>query len=445
MRTTIGLILTLLVLVSPSGVALAQGGSPANTSVKIVDPVGRTVGNATFTPTPNGAVEVQVAVAGFDPGPGGDHRLAITDVGRCESKNLQSAGDEVAVLPPIQFYPNGSATYQRTTERFTLDTLHDPSGSTLIIYAGTNPDSDRIGCAVIFAAESGTPPTGATEIYKQSPWWPYLSAHINDQSPPDIVGGPIELQLTQESGVATWVFPGPRQLDPTIFGTVDDPKATEAPPVILGAPMKIRTALPDGTFVTNVPTPFSNMFAVTQGAMNSVHMAVVDATATDGATTKDKIDFVATFEAPGGKGVYRIEVQKPAAHGWFIPTAGGVATNFIQHGITKWGTQLMPTEFDYVGFWGLGDIYLNDQKIDQNRLVHVMLTEFVRKNPYDLVFDAEVNPKARHLHVIVPPFTPKGQSSPVKTGFMLPNGMEQPFFHVMFPGIQVTAGARSTK
>jgi hypothetical protein len=33
------------------------------------------------------------------------------------------------------------------------------------------------------------------------------------------------------------------------------------------------------------------------------------------------------------------------------------------------------------------------------------------------------------------PFTLKGEPQPIPTGFMLPNGMEQPFLHVMFPAV----------
>ena len=68
-------------------------------------------------------------------------------------------------------------------------------------------------------------------------------------------------------------------------------------------------------------------------------MTVVDATATDGATTKDRIDFEAIFMAPDGQGEYRVVVKEAAPHGWFAPTAGGVITNFIQHGniaFIKW-------------------------------------------------------------------------------------------------------------
>ncbi len=163
----------------------------------------------------------------------------------------------------------------------------------------------------------------------------------------------------------------------------------------------------------------------------------VDATAIDGATTKDEIDFEATFPAPEDQGIYRVVVQQPAPHGWAYPTGGGVVTDVMLHGVTGWGTHLMPTEFTYSAFWGAGDVYHNDELVAEGHGIHMMLTEFVRKEPYDLVFDENVNPNLRHLHLMALPFTLKGEPQPLPTGFMLPNGMEQPFLHVMFPALTV--------
>ena len=59
-------------------------------------------------------------------------------------------------------------------------------------------------------------------------------------------------------------------------------------------------------------------------------------------------------------------------------TGGGVVTNLILHGLTGWGTRLMPTEFVYATFWGIGDIYKDDELIAGRREVHVTLTEGLR-------------------------------------------------------------------
>ncbi len=285
------------------------------------------------------------------------------------------------------------------------------------------------------AAQDATPAADDGEVYTQSPWWPWLSAHIENENPPDVVGGPITTTATQEDGAAFWVFPGPRRLDPTIFGTPDDPRGTELPALFLGVPLELREQTEDGGWQTAQPTPFGDEFAALEEA--SVRSVAVDATAIDGATTKDEIDFEATFPAPEDQGEYRVVVQQAAPHGWAYPTGGGVVTDVILHGVTGWGTRLMPTEFTYSAFWGPGTVYHNDELVAEGHGIHMMLTEFVRKEPYDLVFDENVNPDHRHLHLMALPFTLKGEPQPIPTGFMLPNGMEQPFLHVMFPALTV--------
>ena len=307
--------------------------------------------------------------------------------------------------------------------------------------ATINPFGTQAQSATPAAPPPASPATPG-EIYTQSPWWPYLSGHIDNQTPPDLLGGPITTTVKQQDGPAFWVFPGPRALDPTVFGTPDNPKATEQPALFLGLPTDMRQVAPDGTYQTSVPTPFGDKYAATKGA--NLNMSVVDATAFDGATTKDQVDFEVTFAAPMNQGQYRVVVKKAAPHGWAYPTGGGVVHNVFLHGVTGWGTHLFPTVFTYLAFWGPGDIYKDDKMIAKNHAVHVMLTEFARTGDYKQAFDDQVNPNNRHLHLQIPPFNLKGEKDPVKTGFMLPNGMEQPFFHVMFPAIQVMSTAGGT-
>ena len=272
--------------------------------------------------------------------------------------------------------------------------------------------------------------------YKQSPWWPWISAHAGNQNPPQLLTGPIAVSLSQaEGGAANILLPGPRQLDPTIFGTADNPMGTEGPPIVIGVPEAMRTVGDDGGLVTAGPTPFGNNSVTVEGSFEA---SLVDATAMDGARTQDTIDFRATFSSPAGD-VYEVVVPFAAPHGWFNPTGGGVVTDFIQHGVTKWGTMLMPTEYSYVSFWGMGNILKNGEVIAEGRLVHGMLTEFVRKAPYDLAFDSEISPNSTQFHLMIPPVDPFGNPNPVPTGWELPNGAEMPFFHVMFPVVEASS------
>jgi hypothetical protein len=131
-----------------------------------------------------------------------------------------------------------------------------------------------------------------------------------------------------------------------------------------------------------------------------------------------------------------------AAHGMEFPTFGGVVTNHILHGFTGIGTPLMPSEFTYFGFWGMGAVLKNGEVLDKPRMIHGMLTEYVRTEGYKLAFDDQVTPTSQQFHLMVAPFKPvmdQGtfEKAPVKTGLTLPNGMELPFWHVMFESLTI--------
>jgi len=77
-----------------------------------------------------------------------------------------------------------------------------------------------------------------------------------------------------------------------------------------------------------------------------------------------------------------------------------------------------------------------------------MLTEYVRTAGYKLGSDSQVTPGRMQFHLMVPPMMPdmdKGrfEPSPVRTGLELPNGMELPFWHVMFGNVSVHASRGS--
>jgi hypothetical protein len=109
---------------------------------------------------------------------------------------------------------------------------------------------------------------------------------------------------------------------------------------------------------------------------------------------------------------------------------------------------MQPTQPTVAAFWGIGTISVNgvvDPVRGENRLVHSMITCHVRDDNYHLVFDDGVDCSRIHTHLMLPnvQIVTDGNGnyeevpSPVPTGFNLPNGMEQPFLHVMFENIQV--------
>lgn len=249
----------------------------------------------------------------------------------------------------------------------------------------------------------------------------YTKSHAKVQTPPDRLGGPLTVRVTQTKGSTRFVLPGPRVLDPAVFGTPGKPIGfDQAPFPLLGVPEDMRLSENGRYTITDHATPFSDWREVGVG---SVRMTVVDATAIDGATTKDQIDFEADFSLPDGTPI-RVVVKKPLPHGLAYPFFGGVVTNQLLHGATGIGSRLMPSEFVYAAFWGVGDIYRNGELVNQGHLVHVMLTEAVRGGGYRLLSEGEVGnpPTTRTLHLMIPPFKVvpgKGLvPDPLKTNFV---------------------------
>ncbi len=270
----------------------------------------------------------------------------------------------------------------------------------------------------------------------------YLDAHKNVDKPLEILGGPISINIEQASGGVFVSLPDQRELDEHVFGTPSAPRAFAGTPGVNGVPMMARNS-ENGTF-TNMKSmsPFGDKHVVMgNGKLN---ISALDATATDAATTNDEVRLMASWEDGQGN-TYEVRCcEMLATHGMEFPTFGGVVTNHILHGFTRIGTALMPSEYTYFAFWGMGAVLKNGEVVDKPRLIHGMLTEYVRTEGYQLAADDEVTPTRRHFHLMVAPFMPDMQNSsfqqkPVATGFELPNGMELPFWHVMFENLDITS------
>lgn len=272
----------------------------------------------------------------------------------------------------------------------------------------------------VFVASSGVPAMGVAADTPTPGLHAYTMGHAMSQRPPDRVGGPLTVNITQQGGSTRLVLPGPRFLDPSVFGSPDNPVGFDAAPFpLLGVPTGKRETLGGEYSIVDQATPFSDWHEVGVG---DVRMKVVDATAIDGARTKDQVDFEANFELPDGS-KYRVTCNKLLSHGMAYPFFGGVVTNHLLHGATGIGSRLMPTEFSYAAFWGIGNIYKDGELINENHMIHAMATEIVRGEGYKLGFDGGVgNPsEGVTLHLMIPPYkpTPQGmQPAPLKTMFM---------------------------
>lgn len=268
----------------------------------------------------------------------------------------------------------------------------------------------------------------------------YLEAHRKVQNPLELLGGPISFSVQQNSGGVFVGLPAKRELDSDVFGTPDMPLAFTGTPGITGVPVPFRQ-LENGQFSKlDRPTPFGNKsMTMPNGQMM---LKAKDVTATDAAKSDDEVKFKASWEDKQGN-TYAVRCcEMLATAGPEFPTFGGVVTNHLLHGFSGVGTPLMPTEYTYAAFWGMGAVLKNGEVVDKPRIVHGMLTEYVRKEGYELAKDSEVTPTRRHFHLMVAPFMPvkgqhKFQHNNVSTGFELPNGKELPFWHVMFENLNI--------
>lgn len=308
------------------------------------------------------------------------------------------------------------------------------AGAALMSAAGPGPDVTAEHAAEATSAES-------QEMFvEMAPYRGYLEAHAGVQDPPELAGGPVEVEVSQTSGGVHVGLPAQRELDANVFGNVKFPRAFGGTPGINGLPPKARNSSSGQWTTSKSMTPFGDE-AVVMGN-GRLEIQATDVTAIDAATTDDEVKFRASWQDEEGN-TYAVECcEMLATHGVEYPTFGGVVTNHILHGSSRIGTALMPTEYTYFAFWGMGRVLKNGEVQQAPRLVHGMLTEYVRGEGYELMDDAGVTPTRKHFHLMVPPMMPQPEEgrfhhSNVKTGFTLPNGKPLPFWHVMFGNLDI--------
>ncbi|MFV2014937.1 MAG: hypothetical protein ACC656_05895, partial [Candidatus Heimdallarchaeota archaeon] len=138
-----------------------------------------------------------------------------------------------------------------------------------------------------------------------------------------------------------WMLPGPRSLDPAIFGTPAAPLKTN------WLPEAMRNTTLDGTAYTTTAgmTPFSNK---TKPITGNLSLSVKDVTEMDSMTSLDEASFNANFTDPMGKNQYQVVLKQLLPVGPDHNFFGGVGINTYMHGETEIGTPLMPASVSFV-------------------------------------------------------------------------------------------------
>jgi len=283
--------------------------------------------------------------------------------------------------------------------------------------------------------------------------------------------------VKQDAGkIVYWVLPGPRKLSKEVFGTVAHPKMTamkqikmakkmvaakKMPPAVLetlmklpilvGVPVKARKMDKNGNMWFKKPSLYSDKARIVKGAFNAKYFDVVKKDPPGPPmNTPDHVSVQANFSDPAGN-QYKIKILhviKPPLPGY--KTEGGVMIDGIHHGDTGTGSPLMPKVHTKAAFWAVGNLFINGKLAEKMRVMHMMTTEIVRDRDYKLALDEDlplsdsqrhIKGQATHTHLVVLPIqVVKGvgpQFKPLKTAFKLPNGMAQPFIHIMYEQDQV--------
>jgi hypothetical protein len=294
-----------------------------------------------------------------------------------------------------------------------------------------------------------------------------------------------------------WILPGPRRIDPFVFGTpAEGPsspqrgdahiahkvwyyrqhrpgvvgllagdEAHDPLPLPVGLPESARGTSEDGTRYTEtkIPVPFSDRAVGSDeadGLDGEFDLTYIDRIGFEGqGTGHDEIDLDIWFTDPAGHR-YEFDIHHLETHDGAHPHGRGVMTGVYIHGIVPIGTPLMPTQYAFGSLWAVGDLLIDGEvtsERNRNRVIHVMTTQMVRTEDYRLAIDeelplgAEGNPDpylGNHTvtHVFLPPIqqTDDGpRRVPMQTAFELPNGKPQPFIHFMFDEDEVRIDRRA--
>jgi plastocyanin len=244
------------------------------------------------------------------------------------------------------------------------------------------------------------------------------------------------VNVSQESGgEVKWILPGPRRLDPEIFGTPEMPLGFEEG---IGVPIENRSLNDEETEfnTTTEDTPYSDNYSLINGSFT---MNLTDMTPVDVNESNDTAEAEFNFTDPTGEIEYRVVLTNITHVGKYHSVLGGVLIDGIVHGKSSIDSRMEPTSYAYGAFWGVGELYVNGTLVSDNRVVHSMVTERVRspdEEGYRLLFDKELPHQGVQTHLVLPDMVMADNGTidneSVPTNYTLPNGEEQPFIHVMF-------------
>jgi hypothetical protein len=187
--------------------------------------------------------------------------------------------------------------------------------------------------------------------------------------------------------------------------------------------------------ITQEPIPFSGNYSSTNGTfyLNLKDLAPMDVSPSND-TAKAKFNFT----DPMGQIKYAVVLKN------ITNVAESLFTYNCFNGNSSTDKCTEPTTYTYGTIWGVGELYINDTLVSDNRIIRIMASERVNssdKEGYNLLFDKELSHKGIETRLFLPDLvvTENGtmEKQPVPTNFTLPDGQNQSFISVIFANCQL--------
>lgn len=242
---------------------------------------------------------------------------------------------------------------------------------------------------------------------------------------------PDGTMTVEASGKTEWLYFDNHELDVNEFGTPEQPKGEDIIPVENRRVNKNETAYT----TLNDTIIFSRSRDIVSG---SIFVKVTDLTAIDQDISNDKAEMEATFSGPNGSN-FKIVLNKLFPGKIPTQTFGGVGSNSLIHGHTGVGINKIFSEFAYIFFYGLGDIYRDGQLINKDMFVYFAVSQRSRALNEDFLegrYNVS-NPMGKLIvHLVVFPRTLTDDGTlvdvPFSTGVIGKDGKDQEFFHINY-------------
>lgn len=187
--------------------------------------------------------------------------------------------------------------------------------------------------------------------------------------------------------------------------------------------------------VTPEPIPFSGNYASINGTF---YMNLTDLASMNISPSNDTAKAEFNFTDPSSKTTYSVILKN------IDNVAESLFTYNCVIGNSSTDKCMEPTTYTYGAIWGIGELYVNGTRVNDNRIIRIIASERVNssdKEGYKALFDKELPHKGIETRLFLPDLVVNKngiiENQPVPTNFTLPDGRKQSFINVIFENCQL--------